>query len=250
MPMTLYYSVNGRLLGECTNGVETTYMSDALGSTIGTVTTAGLQNRYLYSPYGVQLSKTGGAADPRFLWNGRSQYRVSVRLYAENYVEDRHLSSSSAQWTTRAAHWPREAPYGYVGQAPLSYIDKTGKYRIRPHPLPLRGAGIGGGYDYGSYCGPAVQENPGWHILPQDCIDACCLVHDRCLEAQYGAGLSEPEAHSCCDAGLGECAQRAVDLDCCESSALPIDCAWAATSISDRVSPPVGRSLVPAKLTM
>ena len=47
MAVTNYYAVGGRLLGEATNGVETTYMTDALGSTIGTVTSAGLRNRYV-----------------------------------------------------------------------------------------------------------------------------------------------------------------------------------------------------------
>jgi len=132
MGVTNYYSVNGQLLGEATSGVETTYMTDALGSTIGTVTTAGLRNRYTYKPYGGQLSKTGADPDPRFTWNARSGYRVTNRSYSEDYTRRRHVSTVTAQWTTRDPLWPRQAPYVYVAGAPQARSDPSGMIPIGP----------------------------------------------------------------------------------------------------------------------
>src|SRR5580658_4958511 len=127
MAVTNYYSVGGWILGECTNGVETTYMSDSLGSTIGTVTSVGLQNRYVYSPYGSLLGKSGTAADPQFLWNGRSGYRATGRNGSEEYVRRRHVGTATAQWTTRDPLWPRQRPYGYVRQRPAAGVDPSGR---------------------------------------------------------------------------------------------------------------------------
>ena len=53
MPTTYYNSVNGRVLGEFTGGVETTYMTDALGSTIGARHNSGAASRYVYRPYNI-----------------------------------------------------------------------------------------------------------------------------------------------------------------------------------------------------
>ena len=37
MAVTNYYSVNGQIIGEATNGVRTDYLMDALGSVTGMV---------------------------------------------------------------------------------------------------------------------------------------------------------------------------------------------------------------------
>ena len=141
MPMTMYYSVNGRLLGESTNGVETTYMSDALGSTIGTVTTAGLQNRYTYSPYGVLLGKTGPDADPKFTWNGRSGYRTTGRTNVDKYVRKRHFSLPAACWSSADPLWPRQLPYAYADGMPTSFPDYSGLRLVTVQPTtPTQGS--------------------------------------------------------------------------------------------------------------
>ncbi len=40
MAVTNYYTVNGSIIGESTNGVRIDYMMDALGSVTGTVNSA------------------------------------------------------------------------------------------------------------------------------------------------------------------------------------------------------------------
>src|SRR5665213_1217668 len=129
MPTTNYYSVNGNLLGEATNGIETSYIPDALGSTTQTITSAGFQNQYVYSPYGRPVSKTGTAPDPRFMWNGRTQSRTTGCAYAEQFNQLRHYSSSAKQWTSSDPLWLRNPdidPYSYADCRPISATDPFG----------------------------------------------------------------------------------------------------------------------------
>ncbi|MHB8638024.1 MAG: hypothetical protein ACYC96_16315 [Fimbriimonadaceae bacterium] len=121
-----YDSAGGELYGASTNGVATTYMTNALGSTIGTITSAGVRNRYTYSPYGLLTSKTGADPDPRFLWNAESGSRATTRQHAENYNQRRHYSSSDAGWTSRDLLWPLQRPYGFVKARPTTLIEPFG----------------------------------------------------------------------------------------------------------------------------
>ncbi len=66
MATTNYYTVDGMILGESTNGVHTSYGPDALGSVVATYADGAPQNTYLRAPYGTQIQKTGTAADPQF----------------------------------------------------------------------------------------------------------------------------------------------------------------------------------------
>src|SRR5579872_5421253 len=112
--VTNYYSVGGSLLGEATSGNETTYMLNALGSAIGTITGAGVRNRYIYSPYGRQTSKSGSDPDPSFEWNGSSGYRQTSRDHAPCYVRLRHLGTSEGRWTSVDPIWPTDSAYVYA----------------------------------------------------------------------------------------------------------------------------------------
>lgn len=60
MAVTNFDSIFGRTLGENTNGVQTDYVSDALGSVVGTPDgTGAVVNQYIYKPYGDVQTKTG-----------------------------------------------------------------------------------------------------------------------------------------------------------------------------------------------
>ena len=126
MATTYYYSANGEMYGESTGGVMTTYMTDALGSTIGTFQNAAVVNSYSYSPYGGQISKAGIGPDPRFLWNGGNEYSSSGRAYSTEYVKLRHFDASHCVWTTTDGQWPEQAPYAYAASNPSSIFDPTG----------------------------------------------------------------------------------------------------------------------------
>ena len=80
MAVTNYYSINGQIIGEATNGVRTDYLMDALGSVTGTVNSAcQVVNTYRYKPYGALLSKTGTGADPAFGWVGTQGYKQTQK---------------------------------------------------------------------------------------------------------------------------------------------------------------------------
>jgi hypothetical protein len=59
MPVTEYHTVNGRIIGETTGGVQTDYIRDALGSVTATAdSSANVVNTYVYKPYGALLART------------------------------------------------------------------------------------------------------------------------------------------------------------------------------------------------
>ena len=76
-----YFTINGDIIGEKTaGGSRVDYLTDALGSVIGTVNqSAQVVNTYRYKPYGAQLAKTGVGADPAFGWVGTHGYRPTER---------------------------------------------------------------------------------------------------------------------------------------------------------------------------
>ena len=127
MAVTNYITMDGMLMGEMTNGVMRNYGTDALGSVVETVLNGVEENTYQYKPYGGLLAKTGVAADPSFLWNGRSGYRATIVLNTLTYVRARHYSTLDSQWTSVDPIWPRARVYGYARNQPILLIDYTGR---------------------------------------------------------------------------------------------------------------------------
>ena len=260
MAMSVVYTTfDGEIVHENRGGVASFYAPDTMGSTVALLNSSGVvTDTYSYWPYGEIQNHVGSSQTP-FGFGGTIGYYTDV-IGSFLYVRARYLRQALARWQTVDRLWPWQAayPYGYCLGNPVSYVDPLGTrqkrpQRIPPHRLPPRGGGIGGGLDYGSYCGPATKQNPSWHVLPQDCIDACCLMHDRCLEAQYGAGLGQGAAHSCCDGMLQGCAENALASNCCDSSPTPAGCRWAADTIQEVFSwleynPFPGRHCVPSNL--
>ena len=162
MATTYYYSANGETYGESTSGKMTTYMSDALGSTIGTFQNGAVVNSYLYSPYGTTISKTGTGPDPRFLYNGKTQSRTTGRNYAEQYNKRRYMSSITARWTTVDLLWPDESPYVYVDDSPATFFDPSGYQHSKKKKRKRRPVGPQGGL--GAVSPP--MENPFPDIFP------------------------------------------------------------------------------------
>ena len=133
MAVTNYYTVNGSIIGESTNGVRTDYLMDALGSVTGTVNSSGqVINTYRYKPFGDLLSKSGTGADPAFGWVGTQGYKQTQKKFSNFYVRARHYGSSQGRWTTVD---PYKAPvqqyitrYMYAMMNPIRLIDPTGLY--------------------------------------------------------------------------------------------------------------------------
>ncbi len=155
--------------------------------------------------------------------NGDEQITARLRPYMAGTA--RFLTAARLEDQIYAG----EHPYAYAANNPVTYVDPEGlqpRQTVPPNdpawsPKPVRPpwhgiSGFGSGFSYGSYCGSSNRQNPGKGILPQDCVDACCQIHDRCLEAHYGAGFDPAGAHQCCDDALIHCASWALKSDCCK----------------------------------
>lgn len=119
MPVTNYHTVNGRTIGEATDGARTDYLTDALGSVTATVDQSqNVLNTYRYKPYGGLLAKTGSSPDPRFLWTGDTGSRTTGASYAEQYNRARHYGSGQAGWTSVDPLWPWQLAYSHAAFAP------------------------------------------------------------------------------------------------------------------------------------
>ena len=127
MPTKTYYSVAGEIIAEETGGVRTDYITDALGSIVGTVDSSqAVVNTYRYKPYGSLLAKTGTGPDPRLLWTGTTGSRTTNLNRADQYNQARHLGVKEGSWTTTDPLWPEELAYGYVKGNPTNRIDPDG----------------------------------------------------------------------------------------------------------------------------
>lgn len=127
MAKTSYYTVDSEIVAERTTGVgRREYLPDALGSVTATIFGSGIQNTYFSKPYGSELSQSGAATEPSYIWNGMWGYRATGRPYAESYIRGRTYSSSIAKWASKDRFWPTEPPYGYARSAPTTLTDPTG----------------------------------------------------------------------------------------------------------------------------
>lgn len=126
-----FYSVQGEIIGEkAAGGQRVDYLTDALGSVVGTVNqSAQVINTYRYKPFGGLLAKTGAGADPAFQWVGSPGYRNSGKKWSDVYIRARHYDSAGGSWTTRdpvsSAHF-HNAFYRYVLQSPILLSDPSG----------------------------------------------------------------------------------------------------------------------------
>jgi len=130
MAVTTYNTVQGRIISQHAGGVETSFLTDALGSVTATVDqNAAVVNQYRYKPYGERLSKTGAGADPRFQWVGESGYCLTGTRNSSYYVRARHYSSVGGRWASIDPLWPVEAAYVYCLDSPSSVADASGMGR-------------------------------------------------------------------------------------------------------------------------
>jgi hypothetical protein len=86
---------------------------------------------------------------------------------------------------------------------------------------------------YGEFCGSANEKPPGLGYFPFDCLDACCLIHDRCLEGHWAWGYSEPCGHRCCDCDFLDCVSRIIGTACCPRYSRCWAAAWEARKAFD-----------------
>jgi len=126
MAMSVVYSnFCGRVVSETRGGVESDYVSDPLGSTIGLMNSAGtMTDRWEYWPYGEVVSRSGSNPTP-LTWLGVIGYFQDV-LSKLLYVRARHLRADLTRWLTTDPKWPGARAYGYAGGRPTYVADPTG----------------------------------------------------------------------------------------------------------------------------
>jgi hypothetical protein len=121
MAVTKYYTFGGRLLAENQIGGTgfRSYGHDDVGSVIATYDNTGmLQDAFRYSPYGTSLIETSPVIAPYFCYLGSLSHRATGREFFESYSDERHYSSSLAQWTTVNRLWTSSGVQSYSTPAP------------------------------------------------------------------------------------------------------------------------------------
>jgi RHS repeat-associated protein len=113
------------VVSETRNGVESDYISDTLGSTIGLMGSAGtMTDRWEYWPYGEVVSRTGTSVTPLTFLGVLGYFQdVLSKLF---YVRARHLRVDIARWLTVDPIWPNESPYSYANGKAVSISDPYG----------------------------------------------------------------------------------------------------------------------------
>jgi RHS repeat-associated protein len=126
MGVTTYSNAFGSIVSETRSGVESTYVPDTLGSTVGLIDVAGtLTDSWKYWPYGEIVNHNGTSVTP-FTYVGTLGYRQDI-VGSLTYVRARHLDPSLAGWQTADPYWPDEPAYEYSGGRPSFEADPTGK---------------------------------------------------------------------------------------------------------------------------
>lgn len=128
MAMKACYTVlNGKIISEERGGVESRYVSDALGSTIAIEGSGGAVTDTIgYWPYG-EVSIRTGSTDTPFLFLGALGYFSDS--IARSYVRARYLSVQQSRWLTSDPVWMAFGDwnkYEYVTGRPTISTDATG----------------------------------------------------------------------------------------------------------------------------
>ena len=129
MPTTWYDTINGEMIGENTNGVQTDYFNDPLGTPISFLDNGPGRNEigtFRAKPYGDTLYTAGFVG--AFRWVGSLGYRQTGLAWSDYYVRARHYGTAQGQWTTVDPLWPDESAYGYGRSRPSTLADPSGTY--------------------------------------------------------------------------------------------------------------------------
>jgi RHS repeat-associated protein len=113
------------VVSETRGGVESDYVSDPLGSTIGLMNSAGtMTDRWEYWPFGEIVSHTGTNPTPLTFLGVIGYFQdVLSKLY---YVRARLLRVDIARWLTADPTWPGQPAYVYAANTPTSIVDPSG----------------------------------------------------------------------------------------------------------------------------
>jgi RHS repeat-associated protein len=121
----IYSNFCGMVVSETRSGVESDYISDPLGSTIGLMGSTGtMTDRWEYWPWGEVVSRTGTNATPLTFLGVLGYFKdVIDKLF---YVRARHFRADLARWLTADPTWPKQPEFSYSANAPILIVDPSG----------------------------------------------------------------------------------------------------------------------------
>jgi RHS repeat-associated protein len=140
MGVVNYFCIEGELISETRNGVESDYIPDTLGNTIKLVNMSGaVTDTFEYWPYGELRSHTGTSETP-FTFGGTLGYYSDQ--WGGEYVRARELEPVRVSWMSMDPLWPAEQAFGYVRSNPISLIDPYG-LQVCPPPVSAAPVAVG-----------------------------------------------------------------------------------------------------------
>ena len=155
----VYSNFGGMVVSETRGGVESDYICDTLGSTIGLMDSAGtMTDRWEYWPFGEVVSRTGTSVTP-LTFVGVKGYFLDI-LNKLFYVRARQLRVDLARWLTVDPLWPGEAAYRYVRSNPSNATDPLGLWPWDPCGIFLW-----------QYSGPCTEQE--YNQCSDTCGNAC-----------------------------------------------------------------------------
>jgi len=142
MPMNAtYMTMDGEIVSETRNGVESNYLPDSLGSTVALLSLTGtITDTFTYWPYGETLLHTRSSVSP-YQFVGTKGYYTDV-VNSSIYDRARILITPTPRWQSLDPLWPGQLPYSYANGNPTTLIDATGNQALDPREIILWG-GIG-----------------------------------------------------------------------------------------------------------
>ena len=121
----VYSNFCGMVVSETPDGVESDYVCDPLGSTIGLLNSAGtMTDRWEYWPYGEVISHTGSSVTPLTFLGVIGYFQdIASKL---SYVRARLLRTDICRWLSSDPTWPAEPAFEYAISNPVQNADPSG----------------------------------------------------------------------------------------------------------------------------
>lgn len=126
MTMTVsYLTINGEILSETRDGVESDYIPDPLGSTAALIDSSHtITDTFTWRPYGEQRSHSGSSVTP-------FGYTGTLGCYTDSasnriYEHARVFLPQTTVWQTADPLWPGQLAYAYCGGSPAVGADPSG----------------------------------------------------------------------------------------------------------------------------
>jgi len=124
-----YLTVEGEIISETRNGVESDYIPDPLGSTVAlTNSSQTVTDTFSWWPFGELRSHTGSSGTP-FGYGGTRGYAAAANSASRYYVRAREMDPVTCRWMAPAPipqQMAGEHPYAYVENRAVTFTDPSG----------------------------------------------------------------------------------------------------------------------------